>query len=68
LVEHNGNIEGIVTLTDQICECGHLKSDHQEMMWIKPEKEGGHSYLRWVLKGQGMCSKCSCAEFKNKVP
>jgi len=53
-------------MTVEICECGHSISEHREWSWVKPEEEGGRSYLRWVAKGQGSCSRCDCAEFKKK--
>jgi hypothetical protein len=51
-------------MSEITCECGHLKSEHREMMWVKSEKEGGGTYLRWVAKGEGMCSKCDCTQFE----
>jgi len=53
-------------MSEEICECGHSKSEHLDFMWVKPEKEGEPTYQRWVAKGLGMCSKCACAEFKKK--
>jgi hypothetical protein len=53
-------------MTDEICECGHPKSDHLDVVWVKPKEEGGRTYLKRVAKGQGLCSKCSCGEFKEK--
>ena len=53
-------------MSEEICECGHSKSEHHDFKWVKPEKEGEPTHQEWVAKGLGMCSKCSCAEFKKK--
>ena len=53
-------------MADELCACGRTKSEHGEIIWVKPKKEGGKTLQRWVAKGQGMCSRCSCAEFKKK--
>lgn len=53
-------------MNEEVCECGHKKSEHRDLMWVKPKKEGERTYQRWVAKGQGLCSKCDCGEFKKK--
>jgi len=53
-------------MTEEICACGPPKSKHGEMIWVKSEKEGGKTYQKWVAKGLGMCTRCSCPEFKKK--
>ena len=53
-------------MTAEICECGHLKSDHFDFVWIKPEKEGEKINRRWVAEGQGICSECDCEKFTKK--
>jgi len=52
----------------RLCVCGHPKSEHGEIVWVKPEKEGEKAIQRWVAKGQGTCmnTKCSCPEFREK--
>lgn len=53
-------------MAGEICDCGHLKSDHIEYKWIKPSKEAERTYLERLAKGQGMCSKYGCSQFKKR--
>jgi hypothetical protein len=61
-------------MTDEVCACGHLKSEHYDGVseraydwgWAQPIEEGGRTALRWFAKNQGSCSRCKCSEYKTK--
>jgi len=50
----------------EVCKCGHLKTEHLNIIWVKPEKAGERTLQKWVAKGMGMCSRCSCPKFRKK--
>jgi hypothetical protein len=43
--------------TDEMCQCGHLKSQHNELVITKGSK------IYSIAEG-GSCSCCNCARFR----
>ena len=55
-----------ILMSGKICECGHLKSQHFNVMWDKLNN-GKRTYKKWVGNDEGMCSRCNCGKFREKI-
>jgi hypothetical protein len=54
-------------MTEEKCECGHLKSEHT-MFKKFLLKDENRTTIQWVAPGQGLCLKCECSEYIERKP